>query len=157
MAKPGGRPTGFSGSGTRAPTGNDGGSTGKQTASHLGTGNTARKQERGIGLHMVAEVLEKEGYSPAEAIVAALKGSGLDERTKTMVALELLQYTQPKLKAIEHKGELKITDEQAANRLSYLMSKAGIEPNGGGPISANGGGKTRASQPVERGRPSEEA
>lgn len=65
-------------------------------------GNTKGRQGKGINLRKVAEVLEEHGLDPTEEIVKVLPD--LDESLKAKVLLELLNYCQPKLKAIEHSG-----------------------------------------------------
>jgi hypothetical protein len=50
----------------------------------------------------------------------------LDPDTKLRMLNEMLQYTQPKLKAVELKlsGHLELTNEQLDSRLEMLFAKA---------------------------------
>lgn len=89
-----------------------------------------------INLTTVSEALCEEGLDPAVEIARVLKKDGaLDDRTRTMVLLELLQYRQPKLKAVEQTIKIETTPEQDARRLSQLLQKAGIA---GGTVPAAG-------------------
>lgn len=102
-----------------------------------------------INLKTVAEACIAAGLDPAEAIAKALttqvqardrmgspvfddKGKpvmvdAVDPDTRLRTLQELLQYTQPKLKAVEVKmsGSLELTSEQLDQRLSSLLAKAG--------------------------------
>jgi hypothetical protein len=101
-----------------------------------------------INLRAVAEACVEEGLDPAVEIVKALKrripktmGNGMpvldengepvyvdavDQDTKLRTLNELLQYTQPKLKAVEVKlnGNLELSSEQLDQRLASLIAKA---------------------------------
>lgn len=66
--------------------------------------NRSRKPV-GINLRKVAEVLSEEGLDPTVEIVRILRSGELDPDVAARVQLELLQYCQPKLKAIEVTGK----------------------------------------------------
>ena len=97
----------------------------------------------------MAEALVDEGYDPAVEIISILKKQipicdvngvpkvdpktklpmmrdALDPDTKLRMLNEMLQYTQPKLKAVEVKlsGHLELTNEQLDSRLEMLFAKA---------------------------------
>jgi hypothetical protein len=103
-----------------------------QSVAHQVTrnGRSKGKNGRGFNFRMLADVLEAEsakagGLDIAQAIVDALKSNKLDEKTKLLAQLELLQYLQPKMKAIEHKGKIELDSETVDARLKYLMEKIG--------------------------------
>lgn len=100
-----------------------------------------------INLKAVAEACMDEGLDPATEITKALNkqiplfrngqqvfdDNGLpvmvhlvDPDTRLRTLNELLQYTQPKLKAVEVKmsGSLELSSEQLDQRLSALIAKA---------------------------------
>ena len=111
--------------------------------------STKKGGELKINLKAVAQALVDEGYDPAVEIINILKkqvpiydNSGLpkldpktkkpimrdalDPDTKLRMLNEMLQYTQPKLKAVEMKisGHLDLTNEQLDSRLEMLFAKA---------------------------------
>lgn len=104
---------------------------GEQSNAKNSRSDSRPKTGRGISLDSVAEVLERYGIEPIDAIVTALQSDQLAAKEKAMISLELLQYTRPKLKAVEHKGEIKMTGEQLHGRLRYLMEKAGLADGAG--------------------------
>jgi len=122
-----------------------------------GSGRTTRgSRGRGLNFQLLADVLERESEDPnglniAEAIVTALKGGDLDPKTKLLAQLELLQYIQPKLKAIEHKGKVELDSETADARLNYLLSKLGA-PGGNKPGQPDGQREAGADRAVGSGR-----
>lgn len=101
-----------------------------------------------INLKAVSEALIDEGLDPATEITRILKGeierddngnpvlhpvTGepvrkylVDPETRLRTLNEVLQYTQPKLKAVEVKmtGSLELTSEQLDQRLGSLLEKA---------------------------------
>ena len=101
-----------------------------------------------INLVAVAEALSAEGLDPAIEMVRILQSQvplmtrggapvidedgepimvdALDADTKLRTLNEMLQYTQPKLKAVELKisGALDLTTEQLDVRLAALLNKA---------------------------------
>lgn len=101
-----------------------------------------------INLKAVSEALIEEGLDPAVEITRILKGeikrddkgnpvmhpiTGepvreylVDPDTRLRTLNEVLQYTQPKLKAIEVKmsGSLELSSEQLDERLGALLAKA---------------------------------
>ena len=101
-----------------------------------------------INLVAVAEALSAEGLDPAIEMVRILQSQvplmtrggapvidedgepimvdALDADTKLRTLNEMLQYTQPKLKAVELKisGALDLTTEQLDVRLAALIAKA---------------------------------
>jgi hypothetical protein len=101
-----------------------------------------------INLRAVAEACVDEGLDPAVEIIKALKRrvpkkmsngmpvldedgqpvyeDAVDTDTKLRTLNELLQYTQPKLKAVEVKlnGNLELSSEQLDQRLASLIAKA---------------------------------
>jgi len=111
-------------------------------------GHTAARKPGGINLKSVAQACIDAGLDPAAEIARVLatqvpvvdsKGKPvLDERglpvmtglvdtdTKIRTLTELLQYNQPKLKAVEMKisGSLEMTGDELDQRLSALLSKA---------------------------------
>jgi len=91
--------------------------------------NSAMKTRRGakappVNLRAVAEVLNEYGLNPAVMIVEAVQSGKLDEKTKAGIGLSLIEYLQPKLKAVDHKIETKLTEEQAEAQLKALLAKA---------------------------------
>ena len=111
--------------------------------------STKKGGELKINLKAVAEALVDEGYDPAVEIISILKKQvpiydnngapkidpktkkpimrdALDPDTKLRMLNEMLQYTQPKLKAVEMKisGHLDLTNEQLDSRLEMLFAKA---------------------------------
>lgn len=58
-----------------------------------------------VDLKKVAEVLQDEGLDPTAEIVRILKSGELDGALTARIHLELLQYCQPKLKAVELTGK----------------------------------------------------
>ena len=111
--------------------------------------STKKGGELKINLKAVAEALVDEGYDPAVEIISILKKQipicdvngvpkvdpktklpmmrdALDPDTKLRMLNEMLQYTQPKLKAVEVKlsGHLELTNEQLDSRLGMLFAKA---------------------------------
>lgn len=101
-----------------------------------------------INLKAVSEALVEEGLDPAVEIARVLKGEivygddgqpckhpitgevlrryAIDADTRVRTLNEVLQYTQPKLKAVEVKvsGALELTGEQLDDRIAALMAKA---------------------------------
>ena len=114
----------------------------KQTTSE-GKGGDLR-----INLKAVSAALVDEGFDPAVEITKILKGEVMtdddgkpvvhpvtgevmrtyrvDADVRLRMLNEVLQYTQPKLKAVEMKvsGTLDLTSEQLDNRLNMLLAKA---------------------------------
>lgn len=117
------------------------------------TGRTHAKQVSSkkphrINLKAVADALMDEGLDPATEITRILKGEvmygddgqpvkhpvtgevqrvyAVDSDTRVRTLNELLQYTQPKLKAVEVKvsGSLELTNDQLDTRLEALLAKA---------------------------------
>lgn len=87
--------------------------------------NTRRKGKAPpINMKAVAEVLSAYGLNPAVMIVEAVQSGKLDEKTKAGIGLSLIEYLQPKLKAVEHKGEIKLDPEQIDRQLQMLLDKA---------------------------------
>jgi hypothetical protein len=111
--------------------------------------STKKGGELKINLKAVAQALVDEGYDPAVEIISILKKQvpvydnngvprfdqvtkkpimrdALDPDTKLRMLNEMLQYTQPKLKAVEMKisGHLDLTNEQLDSRLEMLFAKA---------------------------------
>jgi len=120
------------------------------------------KRGRGMNFDLLADVLRREAEDPdglniAQMIVDALKSDKLDAKTKLLAQLELLQYMQPKLKAVEHKGKVELDPETLDARLQYLLTKAGDPNSGSGPGQADAGGKAGAARAVEPQREDEEA
>ena len=90
--------------------------------------SAAMKTRRGakappINLKAVAEVLNEYGLNPAVMIVEAVNSGKLDEKTKAGIGLSLIEYLQPKLKAVDHKIENKLTEEQVNQQLEALLAK----------------------------------
>lgn len=117
------------------------------------TGRTHAKQRSAkqpgrINLKAVADALIEEGLDPAIELTRILKGELMfddagnpvlhpitgehmrtyliDSDTRVRTLNEMLQYTQPKLKAVEVKvsGSLELTNDQLDQRLNALLSKA---------------------------------
>ena len=82
------------------------------------------KKEGRINLRAVAEVLTEEGLDPASELIRIIRSGTLDAKTQASVLNELLQYTQPKLKAVEVKNKVELNDDQVDARLKELMRKA---------------------------------
>lgn len=107
----------------------------------------ARKEGR-LNLLAVADALSLEGLDPAVEMVKILNTKipvttrdglpvldaegkqvyvdAVDPETKLRTLNELLQYTQPKLKAVEMKvsGSLELSEEQLDERISAILEKA---------------------------------
>lgn len=102
-----------------------------------------------INLKAVAEALCDAGLDPTEAMIDILQKQvpvftptgkplidpktkkqvtrpAVDDDTKLRTLNELLQYTQPKLKAVEMKvsGSLELSSEQVDERIKALLTKA---------------------------------
>ena len=77
-----------------------------------------------INLRAVADVLTQEGLDPAAELIRIIRSGTLDAKTQASVLNELLQYTQPKLKAVEVKSKVELNDDQIDQRLAELMNKA---------------------------------
>jgi hypothetical protein len=110
----------------------------------------ANKASRGLTMNLkaVSEALVEEGMDPAVEFARVLKGRPLlddngnqvidpqtgqparaydiDADVRVRMLSEILQYTQPKLKAVEVKlnGALELSSEQLDQRLSALLAKA---------------------------------
>jgi hypothetical protein len=122
-------------------------STGKRNgAGHAG--HTSARKPGAINLKTVAQACIDAGLDPAAEIARVLatqvpvldaKGAQvfdkdgkavttglIDTDTKIRTLTELLQYNQPKLKAVEMKisGTLEMTGDELDQRLSALLSKA---------------------------------
>jgi hypothetical protein len=102
----------------------------------------------GINLRAVSEALVEEGLDPAVEFARVLRGRPavdaggnpvidpvtgdqarvyeIDTDVRVRMLSEILQYTQPKLKAVEVKmsGTLELSDEQLDTRLKALLAKA---------------------------------
>ncbi len=118
-------------------------------ASGAQAGHQARlKLRKAINLRKVAEVLESYGLDPTETIADALvpvvtidpdTGVEMDEHRlsteqRAHIALELMQYLHPKLKAVEMKidGTLAgMTQERLDARLQLLLARAAKGDLGG--------------------------
>jgi len=123
----------------------------KPSRAHASSKSSSTKKggELKINLKAVAAALIDEGYDPAVEIINILKKQvpvldnngaprvdpktkkpimrdALDPDTKLRMLNEMLQYTQPKLKAVEVKvsGHLDLTNEQLDSRLEMLFAKA---------------------------------
>lgn len=119
---------------------------GRAHASQTSASTKAASPHR-INLKAVAEACMDEGLDPAVEITKALNkqiplfkngaqvfdDNGLpvmvhlvDSDTRLRTLNELLQYTQPKLKAVEVKmsGSLELSSEQLDQRLAALIAKA---------------------------------
>lgn len=108
----------------------------------------ARRTPAAFSLRTVAEACLEAGLDPAQAIAAALTSQvqardrmgtpvvddegnpvmvdTVDPDTRLRVLSSLLEYTQPKLKAVEVKmsGALELSSEQLDQRLQALLAKA---------------------------------
>lgn len=116
--------------------------------SYSNKGGVKQDLKHRINLKAVAEACMDEGLDPAVEITRALNAqiplfkngaqvfddNGLpvmvhlvDADTRLRTLNELLQYTQPKLKAVEVKvsGGLELSGEQLDQRLAALLAKAG--------------------------------
>ena len=102
----------------------------------------------GINLRAVSEALVEEGLDPAVEFARILRGRPatdpagnplidpatgdqarvyeIDTDVRVRMLSEILQYTQPKLKAVEVKmsGALELSSEQLETRLQALLAKA---------------------------------
>lgn len=89
-----------------------------------------KKGTDSLNLKAVAEVLALAGMNPAEEVIKVMQTSGaLDPKTRAMVALSLLEYIQPKLKSIEHKGNVGVDPDAVAAQLKALLAKVGLRDN----------------------------
>ena len=120
----------------------------KSNRRHAIESSTGNKYPLKINLRAVSDALVEEGLDPAVEFARVLKGRALyddegkpvidpvtgepvrryaiDEDVRVRMLSEILQYTQPKLKAVEVKlsGSLELTSEQLEQRLSALLQKA---------------------------------
>ena len=80
-----------------------------------------------INLKAVADALALEGLDPAHELIKIIRSGTLDPKTQASVLNELLQYTQPKLKAVEVKSKVELNDDQIDARLTELLTKANEE------------------------------
>lgn len=120
----------------------------KSNRRHAIETSTGNKYPLKINLLAVAEALVEEGLDPAIEFARVLKGRvlydedgkqiidpttgapvrryAIEEDVRVRMLSEILQYTQPKLKAVEVKlsGSLELTSEQLEQRLSALLQKA---------------------------------
>lgn len=94
------------------------------TGQEIPRNRSARKPGH-INLKAVAEVLSEEGMDLGLNLVRILQAGTLEPEVAARIQLELLQYVQPKLKAVEMRvsGELELTNEQLDDRIRALMSK----------------------------------
>lgn len=121
---------------------------GRPLARRTAKGKTGPKVPPKINLKAVAEALIDEGLDPATEIARVLKGRPMvddngnevhdpvtgevvtqhlvDPETRLRTLNSLLEFTQPKLKAVEVKmsGSLELTSEQLDQRLAMLLQKA---------------------------------
>jgi hypothetical protein len=111
----------------------------------LGGGERKNGKLRKLNLRAVAEVLAEHGFDPTVEIVRVLKGepkvvgkdpltgesivenvSVLDEKTRAMLTMNLMEYAHPKLRSIE----AKVTDTRGEadidKQLAALLAKAGV-------------------------------
>ena len=79
-----------------------------------------------INLKAVADALALEGLDLHE-LIKIIRSGTLDPKTQASVLNELLQYTQPKLKAVEVKSKVELNDDQIDARLTELLTKANEE------------------------------
>jgi hypothetical protein len=79
-----------------------------------------------INLQRVADVLEDCGMDPVVELSRIMKANTLDDKTRAMICLELIQYQQPKLKAVEQTHKIELSQGQVDVRLKQLLFKAGI-------------------------------
>lgn len=89
-----------------------------------GPKKTTDMKRASLNLRAVAEVLTEYGLNPAEEVVKALQSGKLDAKTQASIGLALIEYLQPKLKAVEYKGEVKVDPEQLDRQLAALLAKA---------------------------------
>ena len=85
------------------------------------------KKEGKINLKAVADALALEGLDPTVELIKIIKSGNLDPKTQASVLNELLQFTQPKLKAVEVKSKVELNDDQIDARLAELLNKANEE------------------------------
>lgn len=86
-------------------------------------------EELGRILSTVEPVLDRDGRPVHGPDGQPLMRHALDADTRAKVATSLLEYTRPKLKAIEVTvREPELSDEQIDRRLSALLSRAGNVP-----------------------------
>ena len=110
--------------------------------------STKHNSPHRINLRAVSDALIEEGLDPAAEFARVLKGRPLlddngrpvidpqtgeparvydiDADVRVRMLSEILQYTQPKLKAVEVKmsGSLELSSEQLDQRLAALIAKA---------------------------------
>ena len=63
-------------------------------------------------------------HDPPAELIRIVKSGTLDAKTQASVLNELLQYTQPKLKAIQMESKVELDEEQLDKRIGELMLKA---------------------------------
>ena len=85
-------------------------------------GTTTGTQTVRIDLRKVADVLAENGMDPTAEIVKILPL--LEPELKARVMLEMLNYCQPKLKAVEINATVtEMSSEERQKRLMYLLEK----------------------------------
>ena len=108
---------------------------GKMSTAPADVGRGTTHRGVGISLKKVADALIEAGMDLPTEIIRTLQTSEvIDEDTKLRVKMELLQYVQPKLKAIEVTGAnggpvevSSLSREERMARIAALQSRLGIK------------------------------
>ena len=88
-------------------------------------GRNRSRREAFLNLRTIAEVCESEGFNPAETLVKILMDeTQLDPKTRASLAASMIEYIQPKKKAIEHTGNREMTEEELNARIGAILSRA---------------------------------
>lgn len=88
--------------------------------------NKSRNTKVAFNLRAVSEALVDEGFDPAKRLIDVLKKGELEADIEARLLMQLLEFTQPKLKAVEVKIDplATVTEEQMNARIQALLSKA---------------------------------
>lgn len=89
------------------------------------------KRKTKINLRAVAEVLAARGYDPTEELIDIIETGSLPPEVESRTWLTLLEYTQPKKKAVEITGKdggpIKLESVSDADLLKIAMGAAARE------------------------------
>lgn len=97
---------------------------------YVGIAKSAKRKNR-INLRAVSEVLAERGYDPTQEIINILETNSLPDEVQVRVWSNLLEYTQPKKKAVEITGKdggpIRLEAVSDADLLKIAMGKDQVE------------------------------